>query len=437
MMIMRNLTENRYVALFSFLLLSAFILAGCSQKPITDGGRIVIKFAGEEAGEEGRLMKKLISSFEESYPNIKIEIVSTAGSRYSEKVLIMTAAGMAPDIFMVILHYGDLAYLVEKGTILALDDLMGNDPDFSKDDFFEAPFKGLTYEGKIYGLPKDLNPQLLYYNKKLFDEAGVEYPNKNWTWDNFLETSRKLTRDIDGDGHIDVFGGGWRMALGYHTQSIAILIWQNGGSMFNSKGTRCLLDSPQAIESLEYYARFNQEGLVPGQAIEREMGWWQTFAMGKVAMLISGPYTMTTLNKVKELEYDVTLLPSKNGNRTTRLSFLGWAISSQTKHPQEAWQFLKYIGGAPGQHIVAQTKHGVPTVKAIANSPEYGPPPENIKIGLEAVECSRVLPSFIGFKEAREIIIRGLDLVGIGKKTVREAAPEIVKEVNKLLAEQK
>lgn len=145
--------------------------------------------------------KELITLFEKQNSDIKVNFQSESWGAYWDKLQTLLAAGDAPDVFLL-----GASYVVDFYDVGAIKDLTPfiKKDNFDLSDFFDPPKRVFSFNGDLYGLPRDINTIDLYYNKNLFDEAGVFHPNKNWTWQDIVEKGKKLTRDLDGDGNPDI-----------------------------------------------------------------------------------------------------------------------------------------------------------------------------------------------------------------------------------------
>ncbi|HEY8744743.1 MAG TPA: extracellular solute-binding protein, partial [Chloroflexota bacterium] len=169
--------------------------------------------------------------------------IEPAGAKYDDKVLTDVAGGTPPDVF---LQGGrDFGLFVSKGVLQDLSALIARDH-YDASDFFAVCMQLTTWKGKVYGLPDDLNLLGLYYNKDLFDKAGVAYPPTtwgapNWTWQDFEDTARKLT--VTNGGATTQFGADF---AGLDPTGIAPVIWSYGGDYLDANWTKSLMDQPAA-----------------------------------------------------------------------------------------------------------------------------------------------------------------------------------------------
>jgi multiple sugar transport system substrate-binding protein len=180
-------------------------------------------------------------------------------------------------------------------------------------DYYPGILAVNEYEGGIYGLPWIAQPVVLYYNKGLFDAAGVAYPESGWTWDDFMEKAHALTQDADGDGSVDQWG-----FSGRDWPPPYIFIWQAGAELINEDFTEVPIDSPEFVEGFEFYlsTAYNPE-IGPSRETIAEQGFGEMFKAGNVAMFMGG--AADDLDRVEGLDVGVIHVPAHptTGDQTT------------------------------------------------------------------------------------------------------------------------
>jgi multiple sugar transport system substrate-binding protein len=172
-----------------------------AEEPETLEAELSVIHWGSE--EEKDLVADWIAQFNEEFPDITIEQIHVP-QNYWDKVATMMAAGTPPDLMYM--GYPEMALYASEGTLLPLDDYIDNDPDVNREMYFPALMDAFKRDGKLYGISKDWNTQVLYYNKTMFDEAGLSYPDDTWTWDDFLDAAKNMTVDANDDGIVDQWG---------------------------------------------------------------------------------------------------------------------------------------------------------------------------------------------------------------------------------------
>jgi multiple sugar transport system substrate-binding protein len=303
-------------------------------------------------------LNEMISTFEAVHPGIEVEIVSCTNTEYEAKLSLMHAAGDPPDIFSSVGRAG-LADFVHKGLVLPLDDWVARDKGLFQD-FLPGSLDTLRVNGRLYGLPVGGVPTMMYYSPRLFDQAGVAYPptswdDKSWTWNSMVDTARKLTRDRDGDGRIDVFGV--RMDL-WPTVTNA---WLWGGDWFEPEAymtgiaRRTIADSPAVAQSLQA-----QLDLMYTYHVMPQPGEGASFQSGTLAMGAEGGWFTRNWAIVPNLDWSIAPLPRGVDKIRNAVFTDPWAISSASKHKEAAWEFIKFAVSTEGQRIWSPNYTGVP-----------------------------------------------------------------------------
>ncbi|GAI19981.1 unnamed protein product, partial [marine sediment metagenome] len=275
-------------------------------------------------------------AFEKEYPDIKVKLMFVAGGQYFDKLLTMIAGGTPPDVFAF--HETFKLDYPTRGIVLNLQPLMERD-NFDLDKYYDISVDPFKYKGDLYGLPWGGTMTLVttFYNMNLFDEAGVSYPDETWTWDTFLDSAKKITKEVKG--RTTQWGFCSDKGLPWWTN----FVWQNEGSIFNKEGTKCTLDEPAAYEALQWYADLaNKHGVSPKPSYSADMGgMMQMFTTGKVAMVNGAPWMVPTFKTIKDFEWDVAV-PPKGKTRACLVCGSGFAISPDSKYIDASWEFLKF-----------------------------------------------------------------------------------------------
>ncbi len=206
-------------------------LGGCGPRPNAeapaDDGVVTLTFFNYATPEFLELYEnRLIPAFEKSHPNIKIRTITDLGNtNYDAKLLTLIAGKIPPDLIHV--TQANFPFYAVKDVVMPLEPFMEADPAFQVTDYYQQVVNELRYKDRLLGLPSDFSTIVFFYNQDLFDQHGIPYPKEGWTWDDFLETAKKLTLDTDGDRHTDIYGF-------YNLNSYnrwPAWIWMNGGDI--------------------------------------------------------------------------------------------------------------------------------------------------------------------------------------------------------------
>ncbi|MBM7573478.1 ABC transporter substrate-binding protein [Aquibacillus albus] len=386
--------------------------------------------------------QRLIDAFEEKNPHIQIELKSYAPLSYWSKISAMAAAGSAPDVFDMNSDFVD--EWASKGFLYNLQDFVDND--INKEDYFTSVFDAVRYPdketGDMYAFPYAWVTTVLYYNKDMFDEAGLEYPTKEWTWDEFLHAAQTLTLDTNNDGRTDQYGF-WLYGRYAHIEP---WIYQNDGLILNNEKTEFAMDD-NAREAVKFLTNLTAEHKVSPKPMEMQ-GTNQSdiFPLGTAAMWVDGSWNIENNRNIINGQFDWGISTVPRGNNWKEDVAYGWpdniAIFNETDHPQEAWEFIKFMTGKE-RTVENYTGGQVPVFKEAAISDEWlekDKLPDNKSIILEQGELvvrnsfTRNWAEWRGYGTAEGSGMNGeVDQILDGKKTFDEAMDSLEKYANEVL----
>ena len=307
------------------LLLISIVNSGCGEKEKVTTKK-VIRYAAAGEARQIEKMQQIVSKFEEKHPDIKVKTEFIMGD-IPTKLMTEMAAGMAPDV--MILFDTVIPSFAEKGALMDLNRFIETDKEFDVQDFYPEGLKYGSIKGKLYLIPRILGCAVVFYNKDLFDKAGLKYPSDDWTWEDFRELAIRLT--LHEEGSITQYGAVMLDPIG----RLREMINASGGSVFNQDHSRCLLDSPEAIAAIRLFAKLHNEDRCVCLPEFRAkgmggMGGGAIFAMGKAAMLFSGHWQIP---EFRVINWDVAPIP-KWKKRAIHVGTVGYSISSDTKYPE-------------------------------------------------------------------------------------------------------
>lgn len=284
--------------------------------------------------------QEIVKQFEAENPDIKVEIINYPWSTYFDKIQAMMAAEDAPDVMF--LH--TIPSWAAKGV---LEDLT---PYIEKSNFPVSAYNQellstFMYKGRIYGFPRDNDTTVLFYNKGLFDEAGVPYPDYSWDWQKFLDAARKLTKR-DARGRVIQ----WGVVL--ERNKWHLWIHMNGGRIVDNydSPTKCTLNERAAVEAIQFIADLILNYKVaPSIAELAQLGSSaELFTTGRVAMVLTNAAQINMFLTNKSLRFGVAPLPYKL-TRSNTLGGAGFVMYSKSKNKDAAWKFMQFLCGPKGK----------------------------------------------------------------------------------------
>ena len=311
-------------------------------------GVVQLTFMGWEASPlETQAVKDGIAAFEKENPNIKVNYTpGLAGSEYNAKLLSSAAAGSLPDVMFVSAE--SYRAIVSKGALWDITDQF--DENYPLDDFIDSSRQIMEVDGHVYGISSCTVSPIVYYNKDVFDQKGIDYPSADpencWTIDEFRDVAKKLTSD-------DIYG-----VYGLETvaDTLNAQLLSNGGTRYNEDYTKSTMNSPENKEVFESIKAIRTEdGSAPDASTLDAVGMSakQMLQTGKVAMLVDGSWSLQEL-AASDMNIGMAPLPSYGKVLTTGQAHLH-CIAETSKHKDEAWQFLQFLSGMDYQGALVKS----------------------------------------------------------------------------------
>jgi multiple sugar transport system substrate-binding protein len=415
----------------SIALVPFFTLMGCGPMSSNDG-KTQIKVAFWGSPEEIDIITHSISDWQAANPNIKVVFEHTPYTGYDSKILTRIAGGAAPDIIASEVDY--FVTFASKGVLEDLTPYAQADSSFANPDFFPRILNRFTVDGKLLAIPRDVAPfACVFYNKDLFDQAQLPYPNDDWTWDDLLRMARALTKK-DENGRTTQYG-----FYGWAWQNF---VYGNGGALVDNveKPTRTLIDDPKTTQGLQFYADLiNLYKVMPTPVALANLGMGVDlmFASGRLAMFLSGIWETPGLRNYN-FNWDVAMFPKNTqGVRAFGSGGSGYAILKSSKNKKEAWEVIKALTSAKSQTQLATKGLAQPSRVSVAQGEVWTKdpaPPANKEMLNEAVKYIVFSPFHPRWREIEEkYLTPQLDLVFNGKKTAVEAAKVVAPQINSVL----
>ena len=338
------------------------VVVTATPAPLPEGAKTVLRVGTGDSGEGLTPHFKIIEMFEAENPDIQVQLEPVGSGDYYARILTQIAAGDPPDLLQI----GDDAVpmFVDRGAFVPLDDFIASQ-NYPLDTSIYLPgvMEPGKWEGVQYLLPKDFSPMAIYYNKKLFDAAGVAYPVEGWTWDDLLATAQALTKS-DASGNVVQWGiqlpGPWTTGFEYWVAAA-------GGSLISEDGASFVgyMDSPEVQNAVQFYADlYNKHKVAPPPADMNAFGGGNSeFDNGTAAMRLFGRWPQSGMKENPNIDLGVAPLPA-GAQRAGVLFWGGFGISSLSDNPEAAWRFLRYYTGAEGAQVWKDW--ALPTVKSVA-----------------------------------------------------------------------
>lgn len=402
--------------------------AGDSKKEEKSEGGDTLSISIWDTNQEPGINEILADFTEET--GIKTKLTVVKWDEYWTMLEAGAQGGSLPDVFWM--HSNESQRYMSNDMLLDLTDKIADSDLIDPANYPEDIWGLYTYDEKYYAVPKDVDTIALWYNKAMFEEAGLDYPTADWTWDDLTEAAKKLTKEDGSQYGLAVRND--NNQAGYYN-----MIYDNGGYIINDDKTKSGWDDPKTIEAMEVLEGWIKDGVMPPIETMSENGEDVLFQSGKVAMVLQGSWMVAAYrdNEYTAENCDVVELPKNaaTGRRASVYNGLGWAASANGKNTENAWKLIEYLGSEKAQKKQAELGVTMSAYKgtsdAWANSADF-----NLQAYLNMMEDMEIRPyskSTVTWENEDNEILKS---VYMGEKSMADACKEMADQMNEKLAEE-
>lgn len=389
------------IAALVLVLAMVFTLVACGGGGNTDatggnnnnGKTTVITFAGWGSLAEKKIFTAMIDKFEETHPGVKVNYQHIPGTQedYLVKLVSLLAANKMPDVFYI--HSDEFYSWVDAGRLENLTPYMNASATAKETKIWDKSLQIFRYDattkqvgvdsGDLYGLPKDLGPWAMVYNKTLFEAKGVALPDpeKPMTWSEFVEVGRKLTS-----------GSGINKVFGVANYTLEAAVWSNGADFLNADHTKVTVDTPEFAQAMQWVSDLALvEGISPTPEEDSASGWFSRWVNGKVGMAWMGPWDQATFWDSVSFEWDIMPTPvsDNTGKGVSWLASAALCVSATSKEKQLAYELAEFLSmNKDAQTYNYEAGQAVPNIVDMAKN-EYlqmNKAPANKQVFLDIIE---------------------------------------------------
>ncbi|MBU5348168.1 ABC transporter substrate-binding protein [Paenibacillus lautus] len=329
-----------WIALVSVMTLMASLLAACggsggtgaSKEPDgnSSGAATTLRFATWDTGDALKIEQEIAKKFEESHPGTKVQVEAYADG-FDQKLAAGFGAANPPDV----MYMWD--FPTYHQSLEPLDAYASKDEDLSIDDFYQGLFNYGKIDNQLYGIPAGFTTRVVYYNKKMFDDAGIPYPSDGWTWTEFQEIAQKLT-----DKSKKQYGFGVRAEN--DTYDLQGFVWSNGGSFISEDGTTIegYMNSKETAEAIQMLGDMLKNGSAVLTGGKGQQSGEDIFKAGKIAMWESGIWPLESFREAG-IDVGTVEMPAFEGKPVKGvLAESALSIAKDSKNKDLAWEFIKF-----------------------------------------------------------------------------------------------
>lgn len=386
-------------------------------------------------GKSYAIVEDVIARFEAGHPGVKVTYVSGIMKRdYSEWLAEQALLGEAPDVFFVLPE--DFNLLASKGVLEKLDSRMGKEKGFDAERYYKGALSSGQTAGAQYALPYESVPTLMFVNKTLLKKEGISLPGNDWTWEEFYDICRRVTKDRDGNGVIDQFGCydyTWQHAL-----------CANGLTLFSEDGKSCHLGeerAEQAIGFVKDLLDLNQNYAVTSKEFDMGQVAFRPFAFSEYRTYMPYPWR---IKKYSDFEWDCIRMPAgPKGGNISELDTLMMGMNARSSKKELSWELLKaFCYDEETQRQLFSDSQGVSVLKDVTESPEVmavlGEDTPGVSkvdmtlLGQVMKECV-VISRFPKYEEAMVLADNGIHRILNGQESMDNGLLVLQREINNYL----
>lgn len=386
-----------------------------------DTGNKVLRVLNWGNTEEEKIANEAIARFNKNNPDVEVKqtcVPVTSWSDFIQKWITMSTSGEAPDVINIGLEAVQMA--VSNDLLMPLDEIVSENQDLSKvkEEYAPVLLDGFSVDDNLYGLPSGTQTMVMYYNKTMFDEAGLEYPKDGWTWDEFYEDAKKLTKS---DGSVYGFG----LSSSYFQLTPW---WSTNNTALVDENQNPALNSKKMVESVEFLDKLVKEKVTP-DPISSDV--YTMFSSKQLAMVGAGRWVLNTWQDagLTNADFDCVQWPV-NEKEGSVFGGAAWCISKNTENKELSIELLKSLVSEETLKAVAAGGQQVPPTESLATDTEImGTTPDNIEGIWKAVTVASPVAAPTYFGDLEQTTLRCMEEVFSGGKDVQQALDDAQKEV--------
>jgi multiple sugar transport system substrate-binding protein len=421
--------------LLVLVMIVSLVLTACggAKAPAVSNTPVTISMMMWGDPAELEVWNQIVADFHQANPNITVKVEVSDWDSYWTKLKTLLSADTPPDVFAM-----DAPLYLDyqsRGVLLNLQPYLDKNPNMLNGVYPQTLDAYKTSDG-MYGLPRDFQTIVLFYNKDMFDAAGVAYPTADWTYDDLRNAAKQLTKDSNGDGKTDQFGfysDLWDMELIWSEA-----IWAYGGDIISPDHAKTLIGEPKAREAWQlFHDMMFVDKSWPNSTTAGEYGG-DPFLAGVAAMTTIGHWAVPGYAEVK-FKWDVVPMPKGPAGQATSVNSAGFVIGKASKNPDAAFEFLKYVLSEPAQKRLAELGFACPVLKSVAESDAFLKQSTQIdqKVFLDSLAFAHMKPVFKGYDEWSSAIGDGMATIWTGEAELGPTLDAAIKAADEVLANNK
>jgi multiple sugar transport system substrate-binding protein len=400
--------------------------AGQSQPPLVSAPA-ELTWTFWEGPAQAAFIDATAAEVERAHPKLKVTKMSIPVATYDEKILSMVTGGTPPDV-MGTLRFTSTSWAV-KGITTPLDQYLTRGG-FKESDYFPNAITPWRLNGTLYALPREVDLHTLWFNRQLFEQAGIKPPDETWTWDSLITNGQRLTRRE---------GGPSQFAFNVATNHKAWVAFaqQNGAKLWDKEvlPSKLLINTQPVYDAIQYIADLrNKHRVMPTGQETTDLGG-NLWPRGMLAMnFAEASQAASFASTIKDFQYDVAV-PAKGKQMGTWLGGACYTTPRGSTKREAAVQFILHASGVEGQKLIAQHSFGAPAIKPVADSDLFlrSTTPQNKRAWRQSFEWGAGPPMTPNWPEIEAAINAELNQTWSGARTAKASIEAAWPKVESLM----
>jgi multiple sugar transport system substrate-binding protein len=417
---MTRIAHRRASRLLGILIILTLVLTTAPFQRATAQDTVTISyFTFSAAPDHIEDLDKMVALFEAANPGIKVKVETAPYADYFTELQTRIAGGDAPDTFE--LNFENFVTYASKGTLLDLTSAVDAE---TAARYYPEALKAFQLDGTQYGLPASFSDVVLFYNKDMFDAAGVEYPTSDWTWAEERAAAEKLTSAAKG-----VWGQYAPISFHEFYKTAA----QNGCSFFGEDGS-VTVNQPKCVEALQYMVDAQTNGLQPSEADMAGVSDGDMFMQGQIGMLTTGIWMFTAFQDAP-FKWDIAVEPG-NTQKASHFFSNAAVVSKDTKNAEAAAKWVAFLtSDSEVAKVRVAASWELPALQDESLFQDYLAltPPDNREAVFESLDAIVTPPVIEKQQQMQDAVQAVLDQVKAGQMTPQEALDKAKTDIEALM----
>lgn len=403
--------------------------AGVSSTPPT-GEATTVRLLTTHGAALAPFIEASLANFATEHPEVKVEWEDLTEGYY-DRLNVQLASGTLPDV--VNLRSFDMYDWYRLGNLYDISPFLTSDAGVKPDDLVTAILQTCQFDGKYFGLPYDASVEIVYYNKDMFDQAGVAVPEDSWTWDDMLEKAKALSKP-------DEQTYGFARLPPYTDWQVEPWILSNGGKIINDERTEWTMVGPEAEGAIQFIVDLvKTHNVAPPAEAQSDVN---LFVIGKAGMYVSGQWEIPGNREAVKFNWDVAALPTGPKSHSPITHGGTYVMNAKTKVPEAAWQIQRWITAQDDwqSNVYGASGYSIPSLKTVSSDAwlkpiNEGKPPKNAQVVLDELEKAVAGSLWPNFQKIAAAMTEEMEKIFVSNVPVAQALDAVKKRADEAIKE--